>query len=318
MSEPVARPDALCLEQVAAKLAPHSTLLTAWPLQGGISAQMTGLELQRADGRSQRVIVRRPGAQAAQANPQAASDEFRLLRIIQAAGVPAPRPLLLDSSGAIFPEPYLVMEYIEGEPDYAPALEAGRIHQVAALLAKIHAVKGDSIHLSFLPSQAARPARTMDRRSTLLDDTLDEARIRAVLEAVWPLTPVNAPALLHGDFWPGNWLWRDGQLVAVIDWEDAEVGEPPADLAITRLDLLWIFGPDAMQEFTQHYRSLHPLDYSQLPYWDLVAALRPMSRLDEWAAGWPDLGRSDITAQSMAAGHRWFVEQALEQLGMLY
>ena len=34
-----------------------------------------------------------------------------------------------------------------------------------------------------------------------------------------PPVQVNRPVLLHGDFWPGNILWRDGRLVAVIDWE---------------------------------------------------------------------------------------------------
>jgi aminoglycoside phosphotransferase (APT) family kinase protein len=33
-------------------------------------------------------------------------------------------------------------------------------------------------------------------------------------------------------------LWRDGRIVAVIDWEDAQVGDPLADLANTRLELL--------------------------------------------------------------------------------
>ena len=25
--------------------------------------------------------------------------------------------------------------------------------------------------------------------------------------------------LLHGYLWPGNLLWQDGRLVAVVDWE---------------------------------------------------------------------------------------------------
>jgi aminoglycoside phosphotransferase (APT) family kinase protein len=37
--------------------------------------------------------------------------------------------------------------------------------------------------------------------------------------------------LLHGDFWPGNALWRDGALVAILDWEDAAIGDPLADVA---------------------------------------------------------------------------------------
>ena len=132
-----------------------------------------------------------------------------------------------------------------------------------------------------------------------------------------PLPRLNKPILLHGDFWPGNLLWREGaQLAAVIDWEDAKVGEPLADLAISRLDLLWIFGLDAMQTFTRHYQALAPLDYTDLPYWDLYAALRPMGRLAEWAAEWPALGRPDITEATLRAGHKWFVDQAFDALAV--
>jgi aminoglycoside phosphotransferase (APT) family kinase protein len=37
--------------------------------------------------------------------------------------------------------------------------------------------------------------------------------------------------VLHGDYWPGNVLWRDGRLVGVIGWEEAAFGDPLADLA---------------------------------------------------------------------------------------
>ena len=46
--------------------------------------------------------------------------------------------------------------------------------------------------------------------------------IRDALEAVWPLGSRNADKLMHGDYWPGNTLWKDGRLVGIIDWEDAE------------------------------------------------------------------------------------------------
>lgn len=302
------------LARLVHKIAPQSKLLRTWPLQGGLSAQMTALEIRRADGQTQRLIVRRPGAQALQHNPHAAAHEFRTLQTVRAAGVAAQTPLLLDPSGDIFPEPYLVVEYAEREPDFAATGTDDRIRQMAAQLAAIHRVAGATPALAFLPRQADRLADAITRRPARLDHALGEARIRDILEAVWPLPPRHAPALLHGDFWPGNLLWRDGRLAAVIDWEDAEIGDPLADLAVTRLDLLWIYGRDAMQAFTRAYCDLAAVDCTQLPYWDLVAALRPASHLAGWAAGWPELGRPDIIEQTMAAQHRWFVAQALAQI----
>lgn len=100
----------------------------------------------------------------------------------------------------------------------------------------------------------------------------------------------------------------------MIDWEDAKLGDPLADLANSRLDILWIFGPDAMHDFTQQYQSITTIDYTNLPYWDLCAALRPASQIAEWAAVYPPLGRQDITEKTMREGHRLFVAQAFEQL----
>jgi hypothetical protein len=69
-----------------------------------------------------------------------------------------------------------------------------------------------------------------------------------------------------------------------------------------------------MDDFTARYQAMTSLDWEHLPYWDLVAALRPVSNLAEWAAGWAELGRADITERSMRDGHRRFVAQAFEKL----
>jgi aminoglycoside phosphotransferase (APT) family kinase protein len=296
------------------RIDPQSKLRRAWELRGGISAQMTALEVMRSSGQTQKLIVRRPCARAFQQNPHAALDEFNILQIVQSAGVKAQTPYFLDQSGEIFPEPYLVIEYIEGQPEYAPANLTDCVRQIATQLARIHSVDSSKLNLSFLPQQAEKLANTLKARPATLDHSLDEERIRGRLESVRLLLQVNQPVLLHGDFWPGNLLWKDGQLVAVIDWEDAQVGDPLMDFAISRLDILWIFGQDAMQDFTYHYQQMTPFDFTHLPYWDLCAALRPMSRIAEWASGWAELGRTDITEKSMRAGHKLFITQAFDKL----
>jgi aminoglycoside phosphotransferase (APT) family kinase protein len=147
----------------------------------------------------------------------------------------------------------------------------------------------------------------LNQRPTLLDDSLDEGHIRDVLEAAWPLATRNAPALLHGDYWPGNILWREGQLAGVIDWEDARLGDPLADMGNTRLELVWALGIDAMRRFTADYLALSPINVTQLPYWDLFAALRPASKIGEWAG-------DEKVEQHMRAGHRAFINQAFDAL----
>ena len=285
------------------QLHPQNTFVRAWSLKGGVSATVTALQFTRPDGQPQKVIVRQHGVRDRQRNPQIAATEFRLLQLLQAAGIAAPAPYYLDQAGEFLGVPALVMAYVEGETLFAPADLANYLLQTATHLAQIHRVDSAQADLTFLPQQS----KGFGERPAILDHTLDEGLIRDKLEAIWPLSPANPPVLLHGDFWPGNLLWRAGQLVAVIDWEDAAVGDPLADLGNTRLELLWAFGRDAMTQFTAIYQSLTTIDFTNLPYWDLCAALRPAGKLGEW-------GLDASTEKTMRERHHGFVTQAFAAL----
>ena len=301
-------------EEIARCIEPQSKLLRVWPLRGGISARMTALEIALPDGRARSLVVRQPGDWTLRQNPQAAATEFRILQMVRAIGVSAPLPVTLDGTGELLSTPYFVMEHIDGLPQYKPHDAVEFVSQLAVQLARIHRVKEGGYDLSFLPRQTARLAARIRNWPEKLDQSLDEERIRTTLTIAWPLSRLNEPVLVHGDFWPGNLLWRDGRLLAVVDWEDAELGDPLFDVAVCRLDLLMLFGQTAMDEFTRQYRLQTTVDFSNLPYWDLVAALRPASNLAAWAAGWPALGRPDITEATMRAAHRLFVTRAFASL----
>lgn len=295
--------------QVARAIDPGGTLIRTWKLNGGVSAQVTALEVRRQDGALQRMVVRQHGPADLQHNPRIAADEFRLLQLVHAHGVAVPAAYYADESGAVFDTPYVVIEFVEGSTEFGAADVSGMLDQLAAQLASIHRLNGSNADLSFLPSKAGWYADKLRNRPERLDDSIDEGRIRDRLERVWPLPQRNQSVLLHGDYWPGNILWRDGRLAAVLDWEDAAVGDPLADLGNTRIELLWAFGAEAMDRFTQEYKARMSLDYTDLPYWDLCAALRPAFKLAEWTAG--DAGAE----QAMRAGHRLFITQAFEALG---
>ncbi|HEX3051936.1 MAG TPA: phosphotransferase, partial [Aggregatilineaceae bacterium] len=115
-------------------------------------------------------------------------------------------------------------------------------------------------------------------------------------------------ALIHGDMWPGNVLWKDGKIAAVIDWEDAACGDPLEDVAISRFEMLLFFGVEAMDNFTQTYQTLTQIDLTPLREWDRRAAERVEP--DEWAAPLAQLGRADITAEVIRAAHQFFMVQA--------
>jgi len=297
------------LERLVRKIDPRSKLLRAWELTGGVSAGVTALEIERADGLRQKMVVRRHGEVDLKHNPHIAADEFKLLQILQSAGLAVPAPLYVDESGDIFSTPYIVLEYLDGKPEFAPPDLSDFILQFATHLSRIHSVEHARFDLSFLPGQEQKYAEKLRERPAQVDESLEEGRIRDALEPVWPLPEVNESVLIHGDYWPGNILWKDGRLVGVIDWEDAAVGDPLADVANSRLEIMWAFGMEAMHSFTREYESMTRVDFTNLPYWDLCAALRPASKLAEWAG-------DDVTEQRMREGHRQFVAQAFEKLAI--
>jgi len=272
-------------------------------MTGGVSAQLTGLELLLPDGQTQKLVVRCHGEADRRRNPVIAADEFRLLQTLQTAGFPAPTPYALDLSCTILPIPYMVIQHMEGETDFAPRNLPGVLAQMAANLAQLHRITSADFALAFLPQQTTR----YKDRPLALDLSLGEGRIRDALEAARPLPQRNRPMLLHGDYWPGNILWRDGKLVGVIDWEDACVGDPLSDVGNCRLEILWAYGAEAVEVFTRCYRGNTTADFADMPYWDLRAALRPCGKLSAW-------GLEAAQEDAMRMQHGWFVAQAIHAM----
>lgn len=293
--------------RIAQRAEPKSRLVRAWALQGGVSAQVTALEIERADGKRQKLIVRRHGVADLSANPHIAADEFRLLKRLYIADLPVPTPYMVDASGDIFDTPYIVVEYVEGATEFAPDDLNEHLRQMAQTLARIHLLDGVTQDLAFLPQEAERTAKLLRERPARMDESLGEGRIRDALEAAGWRETRNPVVLLHGDYWSGNVLWKDGRLAAIIDWEDAQLGDPLADVANARLEILWAFGDEAMRAFTKAYREMTSFDLSDLPYRDLIAALKPAFKLAEWAA-------DENAEHDMREKHKLFVEQALAQL----
>jgi len=294
-------------EAVVAQFDANARLVRHWPLQGGVSAEMTALEILRGDGITAKFVVRRHGEWDRMRNANITADEFRLLQHLQAFDIGAPVPRHIDTSCTILPTPYLVTDYVDGAPDLRDEPTDAFVATLAQRLVRIHRIDSASEALAFLPPATRTIDWLLDHRPSSPDHAMSEPRIREVLEAAWPWPQHNRSVLLHGDFWPGNILWRGDELAAVIDWEDAERGDPLRDLGITRLDLLWAYGVDAMDTFTRHYQDLAQIDMTNMPLWDLCAALRPAGRLADWAG-------NPARLPEMLERHAAFIERAFAAL----
>ncbi|TSD85898.1 phosphotransferase [Mycobacterium sp. KBS0706] len=281
---------------------PGARLRAARPLAGGVSAEVTALEVVHPDGRAETLVLRRHGAADLARDPDIAAHEFRLLQLLQAAGVPAPLPLYLDESGTILPTPFLLQSFVDGDTEDVPADLDDHMRQLAGALAAIHRVPASEV--PFLPLQEEQAAALIAQPRPELDESLAESRLRTALAASWPPPRRNPPVLLHGDVWPGNLLWRGGRLQAMVDWEDAAIGDPLADLANARLELFIALGENAMAALTRHYLAISAIDTAALPLWDLWAALRPIAGLPGW-------GLEPEVEHRLRERHRAFTARAL-------
>ena len=244
-----------------------------------------------------------------------AQNEFKLLQCLHQTQIATPEPYHLDLSGTILPNPYLIIEFIEGEMCLAPETLDTHVVQLANQLAAIHHINPSTYDLSFLPIKST-PCVERTQHKSSSNKRMRESAIRQSLMALTTRVNRNPNVLCHGDFWPGNSLWQEGQLTAVIDWEDAYLGDPLRDLAISRLDIVWIFGIEAMHQFTDQYLAQMPIDITNLPYWDLCAALRLIRMAGDDLEGWvnffPQYGRNDITVESLLSDYDYFVSKAIK------
>ena len=264
-------------------------------LKGGISAQMTRYTVLVPNAAPityvLRSIMHPPGGNA----EAAVLREQSLLNWLHTVGQPAPKVMDVDLAGARFGTPSLVLGFLDGAPQFSPHDPIAFANTFACGLAQVHRLGLPP------PSDVMLPRQTETYAAPL-------AKLRLQLGS--PMEK-NPQTLLHGDYWPGNVVWQGDDITGVIDWEEAAIGDPLADLAISRLDILWLLGPDAMTAMTARYVRETRIDLTDLALWDLIAATRPGNALDQWSQTYPAVGRPDITTSLMADRMAWFIDQAL-------
>lgn len=169
-------------------------------------------------------------------------------------------------------------------------------------------------HLDFLPDQAALVSNRLGKHE-LAEDPLEPGLRQAVL-AQWATASVapTPKALVHGDYWPGNFLWQRGRLVGVVDWDNAHIGDPSRDVATCRGDLTLLFGRHAANAFLRHYEAVAGHHVSNLPFWDLLTCTLALPQVEKWPPGWRALGRSDLTVETAREGFRALARAALPGL----
>ncbi len=198
--------------------------------------------------RQQRYVIRREPP-AGLLEPYDLEPQFRVLAAVEDTPVVAPKVFWFEPTGTILGAPFYVMEWVEGAvplptldendnppfPDEQERRSIGRDY--AKILAAIHRVDWKAKDLSFLgvPADAREAA---ERAIELWEGYTSRARLAPqpmMSEAfVWLRhhLPQRGPvALVHGDYRTGNFIMRDGHIVAFLDWEMVHLGDPMEDVA---------------------------------------------------------------------------------------
>ncbi|MFK8186014.1 MAG: phosphotransferase family protein [Phormidesmis sp.] len=265
-------------ESIAKRIDPQAKHVRHWPLTGGVSAQLEAIEYEFAEGADRRVVVRQHGAaEWKQLEDDVTATEFSLQTTLFQRGFPVPEPLFLDVSCSVLPSPYLVMPMVEGTTEVDETRLEDVLHQMADFLLRLHNLETEILNVTRQLPHGDNPVKGA---LEYVPDTASNALLRAALSS-WVTKP-SGTSLLHGDFWPGNILWSDNEIAAVIDWEDASIGAVESDLAGCRSEILVMFGEPAMEAFTQRYLSGTTREITDLPVWEVYASFAALSTMSEW------------------------------------
>lgn len=179
--------------------------------------------------------------------------EYELIRAVHEKGFPAPDAIWLDTRHELLPGgDFLIMNRSPGESGGSVFAAQGEVPRdlaetLAGILARLHNLPPmESLNAcseSICAERWDMPLDACVRR--YLSDWFETFKSEEHLPSPtlvgqfnWLLANVPAssgrPVLLHGDMGFHNFLFDNGKLSAVLDWEFAHLGDPAEDLAYVR------------------------------------------------------------------------------------
>jgi aminoglycoside phosphotransferase (APT) family kinase protein len=230
--------------------------------------------------------------------------EAQLLKVLKRHGVPVPG-VVAESS-----DPYaVILEFVDGLDDFTLITdqrerdEYGR--QFAEIMAKWHAIPVSEFEkIGFLIPKTGEEylVQDLDVWEKGCFPHLKEPVPLVTFACQWmrrnPPEPPRRPVLAQGDTGPGQFIFKDGRIKAVVDWELAFVGDPMNELARIRTRDMW-YPTGNLPLWFRYYSEYSgtPLELDKIRYYSVIAmmttalALGPVvQRLDprdvhaEWIA----------------------------------
>lgn len=161
--------------------------------------------------------------------------EGEVLRRLRPSRVPVPELLGSEPDASVLGAPFIAMEWVDA-PHMGVAGPEASYAAFTAAVAEVHAVPWRALGLAFL----GVPATTQAALTGELDAI--ELRLRTFVPGHEPLLdraletlrrsiPDGGPLVLcQGDINVFNYLFRKGEVVAVVDWEQARISDRRSDV----------------------------------------------------------------------------------------
>lgn len=196
------------------------------------------------DGRDEAMVLKCPPVGVAQRGSTDVMRQGEVLRLVHGFGLRAPavRATGTEDDGP-FPVPFLITDFVAGSPlgdafedTEAPAAACGDVGRcfddAVDELGRIHAV-GWSEEVGRVLGHRSLPDE-IGFWAPLLAKAQDPSWRKLGLELhdrLLATAPSDTPmGIVHGDFYSNNWLFDQGRLAAVVDWENTVWGPKLVDI----------------------------------------------------------------------------------------
>jgi aminoglycoside phosphotransferase (APT) family kinase protein len=226
------------------------------------------------------------------------SAQVRIQRALAGSPVPVPAQYWSDLEGRYLMVPGYVMERVDGktppqawmnEGVLAEASPAGRRQMILSFirkLAALHRLDWRNRDLGFL-LERSRGEKLIEREVNWYWSALEWLGAQEPITRFAPVRdwlivnepPIPSLCLCHGDANLTNNLFRDAEVVAVIDWEMAFIGAPECDIAMVDLTLTSMTDelPDgfpSLEEIHREYEVESGHSLCHMDYYSLFALFR--------------------------------------------
>ncbi len=240
--------------------------------------------------------------------------ESGLLARVGESGLPVPGIVHVEADEHALGHRFALMTFIDGEVYQSldhrfeddPALKKSVQTRFVEMLARIHQTEDHGLAGFDNGPSSARALVAVCRQRLADTEIMPKPLLRHALDVLDRLAPeCERLVLIHGDYRLPNLKWWDGEIVGVLDWELARVGDPVSDLAFTQTVGA---GPCAVEnELADYYCELtgETIDERRVVYYQTLELVKGsiigLAGAHDLASGGTDLRLLSVAAMGATA-----------------